>query len=443
MTAALGDFLCVLSVGVGADPDFEPRAICDREVTPYPMDRMALRTSGPYLRSLDRTAADFEPFAYFQENFGFIPNIFRAQTLRPDVIEAEAHAIDTILLNNGCLTRVQKELILLVVSSANLNTYCVALHCEMLRNLGIPEEQSDQVAIDHHNSRLTVADKALLDFALKLRREPDQFGKTDIDRLRSAGYTSEQVLEGVVMTSLTQFLNDLQMGLGITPDFEPRLVFDEPSKPGPSRDASESMAPNSGSQVDDESDLVNRAKSGDLEAFEGLVRLHQPVLYRILMGITANRQDAEDALQNAFVSAFTHLSQFQGKAKFSTWLTRIAINSRHQLLRERSRGPNEGNMVQVDEFAPRNLRAWGESPEEAFSKEEIRELVETGLLQVPRKYRMPVILRDIEQLSTRQAAEVMNLEEGVLKTRLHRGRLMLREVLSRSLVAPEKGKPLV
>lgn len=77
------------------------------------------------------------------------------------------------------------------------------------------------------------------------------------------------------------------------------------------------------------------------------------------------------------------------------------------------------------------------------SKEEIRELVETGLLQVPRKYRMPVILRDIEQLSTRQAAEVMNLEEGVLKTRLHRGRLMLREVLSGSLVTPEKGKPLV
>src|SRR5262249_58186189 len=105
------------------------------------------------------------------------------QTLRPDVVEAEAFTVGTVLLTDDILSRVHKEFILLAISAANLNTYCVAVHCEMLRGLGLPEDVSDQIAVDHHNANLSHADKALLDVALKVaRRSPtSRFG--DVQRL--------------------------------------------------------------------------------------------------------------------------------------------------------------------------------------------------------------------------------------------------------------------
>jgi uncharacterized peroxidase-related enzyme len=175
----------------------------------------------------------FGPFAFFRENFGFIPNIFRAQTLRPDVLETEAYAVGTVLLSDDILTRVQKEYILLVISAANLNTYCVAVHCEMLRALGVPEDTSDQIAVDHHHARLSEADTALLDVALRLSQHPSAFRRKDIAVLRRHGFTEEQILECVVMTALTTYLNTLQMGLGTVPDFEPKRVFEVWAGPTP------------------------------------------------------------------------------------------------------------------------------------------------------------------------------------------------------------------
>src|SRR6266852_1038086 len=100
----------------------------------------------------------------------------------------------------------------------------------MLRAMGVSTEDSDQIAVDHRQAPLPEADKALLDFALKLAVRPAEFRREDMDPLDRHGFSEEQILEAVVMTSLTDFLNTLQMGLGTTPDFAPRRTF-QPAAP--------------------------------------------------------------------------------------------------------------------------------------------------------------------------------------------------------------------
>src|SRR5262249_10198678 len=95
--------------------------------------------------------------------FGFIPNFFRAQTLRPDLIDAEAGLVSAILVKEGALTRRQKEYIFLVCSAGNLSTYCVTAHCEIVRMLGIEGPEPEQIALDHTVSDIPNSEKALLD----------------------------------------------------------------------------------------------------------------------------------------------------------------------------------------------------------------------------------------------------------------------------------------
>lgn len=200
LMTALTNFLCTLANGLDVAPDFAPAPTLLSSESPITAisASSAPAREGPYLRAVARDANDFPPFAFFQERFGFIPNIFRAQTLRPDVVEAEAFTVGAVLLTDDILSRVKKEHILLAISAANLNTYCVAVHCELRRNRGIPADTSDQIAVDHHYSDLTPADKALLDFALTVaRRSP--VGLNDVDGLRAHGFTDHQILEAVVM----------------------------------------------------------------------------------------------------------------------------------------------------------------------------------------------------------------------------------------------------
>src|SRR5262249_52904673 len=273
LMTALTNFLCTLSAGLEVAPDFESSSIrfsIQRRFGSVP-SAPTRGIKGPYLRAVVRDSQEFPPFAFFQERFGFIPNIFRAQTLRPDVVEAEAFTVGTVLLTDDILSRVRKEFILLVISAANLNTYCVAVHCEMLRGLGLPEDVSDQIAVDHHNADLSQADKALLDAALKVARGSPTFRLEDVERLRIHGFTDHQILEAVVMASLTNFLNTLQVGLGTVPDFHPRRVFapdmnllkrpDHPTLQGGNEPTS-----------DPDTDLVAAATRGDRAAFEALVR---------------------------------------------------------------------------------------------------------------------------------------------------------------------------
>jgi hypothetical protein len=240
-----------------------------------------------------------------------------------------------VLLTGDVLTRLQKEYILLAVSAANLNTYWVAVYSEMLRMSGVTAEDSDQIAADHRQARLPEADKALLDFALRLAVQSSRFGRPDIDAIRRHGFTEEQVLEAVVMTALTNFLNTLQMGLGATPDFAPRRVF----RPDPAKiahlSANDSRPSLGEGPADPDAEVVAKVRNGDVDAFEELINRHSRRVYRTLVGILGNEDEARDAMQDTFLKAFQHLGDFQQRAKFSTWLVSIASNTGLQRLRER------------------------------------------------------------------------------------------------------------
>jgi len=156
-----------------------------------------------------------------KDSFGFVPNFYRAQTTRPDLIDAEAQLVGTILVKEGGLTRQQKEYIFLVCSAANLNTYCLTAHCEIVRMLGIQGPEPEQVALDHTSVKLPIPTKALLNFAAKLNRQPTKVSRRDIDALHTYGFTDQQIMEAVLTVGLAKFANTVSFGLGTAPDFDP------------------------------------------------------------------------------------------------------------------------------------------------------------------------------------------------------------------------------
>jgi len=454
VVTALAAYRCTLSVALGPEPDFKPRnplpkkiqAVCETRLSDVATDNQRkARKKGPYVAAPYLSPNTFAAFAVVQKTHGFIPNFFRAQTLRPDLLRAELEAIDSILFPEDLLTRVQKESILLAVSSANLNSYCVAIHCNMLRGLGLSAEEADQIAVDHHFSSLSRADIALLDFAVKLGARFSEFSREDVAKLERFGFTHKQILECAVVTALNNFANTLQMGLGIEPDFSPPLVFEENKMnlPGaaPALMRREGMVHLVDTLQDEDSELVAQAQGGNLGAFEELVRRHSQLIYRALIAILGDPTDAQDVLQDTLLSAFKHIGGFQGRSKFSTWLVSIARNAALQRLRDRrnTESLDENNFDEDREFRPRQIAAWQDNPEQSHSKSEIRRLVERGLLQLPAKYRVIVMLRDIDQLSTDDVARQLGLSVPAVKTRLLRGRLMLREWLSPYLAASSKG----
>src|SRR5690349_9493580 len=168
---------------------------------------------------------DTESLATLKRNFGLVPKIYRAQMLRPDLVEAQVRLLDRLLFSKGALTRLQKEFILLTVSAENNNSYFPALHCQTLQFLGVKAEQSQQVVVDHHSANLADSDVALLDFARRLASQGPSFTAIDVEALRKTNFSDEQILEAVLMVGLTQLLNSIQVGLGTEPDFKPRIVF--------------------------------------------------------------------------------------------------------------------------------------------------------------------------------------------------------------------------
>lgn len=187
-----------------------------------------------------------------------------------------------------------------------------------------------------------------------------------------------------------------------------------------------------GADPGDEASLIGRARGGDRTAFAELFRRHHRVVYRTALGISGRAEDAEDAVQSAFVSAFQHLAQFEGRSRFSTWVTRIAINEVLAKLRETGRlEPLAGGPDPDDEdFMPRNVRPWEDDPEALRDRAQRRELVEKAILALPPKYRAAVVLRDIQQLPAEEAAAILGLNVATLKTHLLRGRFRLREALA-------------
>lgn len=382
---------------------------------------------------------DRESLKTLKRNFGLVPKVYRAQLLRPDLVDGEVQLLDRLLFAKGALSRVQKEFILLAVSAENNNTYFPALHGQTLQFLGVKPDKSQQVTIDHREANLPEPEIALLDFARKLASQPRSFTELDVESLRKSNFTDEQILEAVLMVGLAQLLNCIQMGLGTEPDFKPRLTFPLKEVNPTAAEVRQIIEPDSagefvsGEFMSDESlsdpdfEIVARVKNGDTDAFEELVRKHGRRVYRSLIGILGTPEEAEDALQDAFLKAFQHLPNFEGRSRFSTWLVRIAINTGLQRLR--SRKSFDSLDEESEDFRPRNIQAWTDSPEEYYSREELRGLVEKEVMKLPPKYRVALMLRDLEELSTEDAAAALGLTVPGLKARVLRGRLMLRESL--------------
>lgn len=144
--------------------------------------------------------------------------------MRPDLIDAEAQLVGAVLVKEGALTRQQKEYIFLVCSAANLSTYCVTAHCEIVRMLGIAGPDPEQIALDHTAADIPMPLKALLNFALKLNNHGGKLGPRDIDTLRTYGYTEQQIMEAVLCVGLAKFANAVSFGLGTAPDFDTRKI---------------------------------------------------------------------------------------------------------------------------------------------------------------------------------------------------------------------------
>jgi RNA polymerase sigma-70 factor (ECF subfamily) len=188
---------------------------------------------------------------------------------------------------------------------------------------------------------------------------------------------------------------------------------------------------------DPDIDVISRVKAGESEAFEDLVRRHTRRIFCTLYGLLGNREEARDATQDTFMKAFEYIEKFEGRSKFSTWLTSIAVNTGTEFLRKRR--PMESLDEHEEEgFRPRQIQSWIDNPEMAFGKAQLNELVRDGVLRLPEKYRMALTLRDLQQLSTEDTASALGLSIPATKARVLRGRLMLRESLTPHFTKPRR-----
>jgi RNA polymerase sigma-70 factor (ECF subfamily) len=181
-----------------------------------------------------------------------------------------------------------------------------------------------------------------------------------------------------------------------------------------------------------EAALVSMAKLGDSDAFVELSKLHANRLLRTIYQITRNWHDAEDALQDATLRAFSHLEDFEGKSSFSTWLTRIAINSALMILRKK-RGCNEIPFDGTDDSGD-NYECWeprcpAENPESRLARKEREESLKDAILQLPLLLREVVELRQARGYSIREVAQALGISVSAVKSRLSRARVTLRTLL--------------
>jgi RNA polymerase sigma-70 factor (ECF subfamily) len=186
--------------------------------------------------------------------------------------------------------------------------------------------------------------------------------------------------------------------------------------------------------VDDELELVNRARQGDTASFSTLLRRYEGKIFRLAMNITQNREDAEDVLQESFLKAYEHLDQFLGNSKFYTWIVRIAVNQALMKLRKRRSDRAVSLDEQIDtgeDTVVREIAAWDPDPEQRYSREELHTILATVIDELAPIYRTVFTLRDVDGLSTEETAEALDLSVPAVKSRLLRARLQLRDKLTR------------
>ncbi len=191
----------------------------------------------------------------------------------------------------------------------------------------------------------------------------------------------------------------------------------------------------SATPVDDEATLVAQLKAGDEAAFERIVRAYGGRLLAVARRIVGSEEDARDVVQDAFLNAFRSVNRFEGNAKLSTWLHRIAVNAALMKLRTRKRKPEQSIESLLPAFLEdghheERFKSWDEPVDTLLERAETRELVRKQIDALPESYRTVLVLRDIEGLDTEETANVLGLTVNATKIRLHRARQALRTMLA-------------
>ena len=191
----------------------------------------------------------------------------------------------------------------------------------------------------------------------------------------------------------------------------------------------------------DETALIIRLRAGDELAFETMVRTFGGRLLAVARRFVHNEEDAQDIVQTAYLSAFRGLEQFQGNCQLSTWLHRIVVNTALMRIRSRLRKPEESIDVllpafQEDGHHVQQFSEWSAPADQLLERKETRATVRACIEQLPENYRTVLLLRDIEELSTQEAAETLTMTPTAVKVRLHRARQALSTLLRKQYAEP-------
>ena len=186
--------------------------------------------------------------------------------------------------------------------------------------------------------------------------------------------------------------------------------------------------------------LVDRLRGGDKSAFEDLMLRYEEKVYRLAMGMTRNREDALDAVQDAFLNVYRKIDTFKSESAFSTWLYKVALNSVYMKLRSRSRHEATESVDELEKILDPSqvqvlmpTRGWSDRADDELLRKELAGKLREAVAALPEEYRAIFTLREAEGLSNQEVADILGLSLAATKTRLHRARLFLRQRLSRYL----------
>ena len=200
-------------------------------------------------------------------------------------------------------------------------------------------------------------------------------------------------------------------------------------------DRAENSAPNDRVRATEQV-LINRILEGEKDLFLELIRPYQRTVYATLISMLGSKEDAEDVTQEVLLKALARLHQFRRESAFGTWLIQIAINEARMRKRKLRHGRMFSLTKEADEdgaYVPRDFADWREIPSEALERSEIREALAKALTSLEEHYRLAFILRDVNELSITETANLLGITRGAVKTRLRRARLILRDILSPGL----------
>lgn len=184
----------------------------------------------------------------------------------------------------------------------------------------------------------------------------------------------------------------------------------------------------------EESELIRRILAGERELYYNLIAPYQRMAYVSAFSVLRNEADAEDCAQEAILKALRHLAEFRGESKFGSWLVRITLNEAKMKLRKLRPGQyeslDEGPDSEDGEYVPQTLSDWREIPSETLERKEVREVLQSSVQKLPEIYREVFVLRDVQNQDIATTAQILGVSEAVVKTRLLRARLQMRDMVA-------------